>query len=167
MTTDWWERRKRFKYYTVVRNFAKKYAPGARDLLDVGGYQPGYLKEFDWIPTKACVDVDPKSVEGVEMIKDDFLRYKLEKTVDVVLCLQVLEHIVDPVPFARKLLEAGAVTIVSVPYGWPAGSCEGHLHDPVDGIKLEAWMNKAPRESLVVVDEGAARLVAVYVRSDG
>ena len=165
MTDDWAER-KHLNYYRVVRELAKKYAPGAREMLDVGGYQPRYMTEFEWIPTRMCINVDPHAADDLAMSSGDFLTYKLGRTTDLVLCLQVLEHIIAPSLFARRLCEGAAVTIISVAYKWAAGPESGHFHDSIDEEKLDAWTARTPRERVVVKDE-AERLVAVYVRSDG
>lgn len=80
---------------------------------------------------------------------------------DLVLCLQVLEHLQDPETFARKLLDSGRIVIVSVPYQWPAGRNPRHLQDPVSEAKLIGWAGRAPVETRLVRN-GVDRLIAVF-----
>jgi SAM-dependent methyltransferase len=81
---------------------------------------------------------------------------------DAVLCLQVLEHVPDPAPFARKLLATGRAAIVSVPYRWPAGELHSHRHDLVDEAKLREWTGADPIDFALVDDRGRQRLICVY-----
>ena len=70
----------------------------------------------------------------------------------------MLEHIPEPTPFARTLFDCVPVVIVSVPYRWPAGSCDVHVHDPVDERTLGEWIGREPVECEIV----DAHLVAFY-----
>ena len=97
----------------------------------------------------------------VETVVADFRDFEPEGPFDLVLCLQVLEHLARPEPFARKLLQTGRTVIISVPHSWPAGGVESHLQDPVDEAKLRLWTGAEPVETSVV-DDGKQRLVAVY-----
>jgi hypothetical protein len=81
--------------------------------------------------------------------------------VDLVLCLQVLEHLQDPETVARKLLDSGRIVIMSVPYQWPAGRNPRHLQDPVSEVKLIGWAGRAPVETRLVRN-GVDRLIAVF-----
>lgn len=118
-----------------------------------------YLEWFDGFertsietPTRGC------TIDGVRVFHSDFMDWEPDQQYDLVLCLQVLEHIPDPTPFARKLFECGRVVIVSVPYRWEAGACSEHIHDPVDERKLREWMGRKTAEHTVV----DARLMAGY-----
>jgi len=162
MNDTYWEGRKDLQYYRTVREFAEKYCPDGRTLLDVGGgvgLGCRYLEWFDGFertsvetPTNGC------TLDGVRVVNADFLTWEPDRQYDLVLCLQVLEHIPDPIPFARKLFECGRVVIVSVPYRWPTGSCSEHVHDPVDEEKLRGWIGWDPVEDTVA----ESRLVAGY-----
>ncbi len=91
--------------------------------------------------------------------------YRPETYFDLVLCLQVLEHLDNPDAFAQKLLNAGRTVIISVPYRWPQGYCKTHKQDPVDEAKLERWTQRKPVETQIVTN-GKERLIAVY-QDDG
>jgi hypothetical protein len=72
------------------------------------------------------------------------------------MCLQVLEHVEDVEVFAKKLLSLANHVVISVPYMWPAESCDHHCNDPVSDDKLEAWFGMAPTSSSIV-EEPARR----------
>jgi hypothetical protein len=99
---------------------------------------------------------------GVNSIKADFMTYKIDQRFDLVLCLQVLEHLSDPIPFCQKLLSAGRWVIISVPYKWRKGLCRYHKQDPIDESKLLSWSGQEPKTSAIVIDNGLRRLIAVF-----
>ncbi len=162
MNDIYWEGRKDLQYYRTVREFAEKYCPDGKTLLDVGGgvgLGCRYLEWFDGFdrtsvetPTEGC------TLDGVRVIYSDFMDWEPDRKYDLVLCLQVLEHIPDPTLFARKLFNCGHVVILSVPYRWEAGTCNEHIHDPVDEEKLREWIGCASSESLA----SDSRLVEVF-----
>ena len=163
MNDGYWQGRKDLQYYRTVREFAEKYCLDGKTLLDVGGgvgLGCRYLEWFDRFertsvetPTRGC------TLDGVRVIHSDFMDWEPDQKYDLVLCLQVLEHIPDPTPFAHKLFDCGRVVIVSVPYRWEAGTCSEHLHDPVDEEKLRTWVETEPVEASVI----DSRLAAVYI----
>jgi hypothetical protein len=122
------------------------------------------MEWFDWIPDRASLDVQyPVRAQGIRAIKADFITWKPDKTYDLVTCSQVLEHISDAAPFARKLLEIGRQVLVSVPHNWPAGSVPGHIHDPVDQLKVDAWFGRKPDYAMTVREPfGEERLFCCY-----
>jgi hypothetical protein len=66
----------------------------------------------------------------VASITADVMAFEAAAMFDLVLCLQVVEHVPDPAAFIRKLLRTGRVLILSVPHNWAAGRAPGHRHDP-------------------------------------
>ena len=162
MNNTYWEGRKELQYYRTVREFAAKYSPDGKTLLDVGGgvgLGCRYLEWYDEFEERTSVETPTKgcTLDGVRVIHSDFMDWLPDQKYDLVLCLQVLEHIPDPTAFARKLFECGNVVIVSVPYCWKAGVCTSHIHDPVDESKLLKWLGRESIE-MQVID---SRLVAV------
>jgi hypothetical protein len=158
---DYWQERKTMRYYREVIRLARKYAPAARSVLDVGPNGTPLVCELDWIPSKTVIDLASHPIPGATCIQGDFLRYQPPQPFDLVLCLQVLEHVGPAGEFAQKLLEAGRVVIVSVPYCWPAGGCKHHVHDPVDEDKLLGWMQTPFVDHRIIRDRARDRLVAV------
>jgi len=158
---NYWQRRKTMRYYGEVIRLARKYAPAARSVLDVGPNGTPLVCELDWIPSKTVIDLASQQIPGATCIQGDFLRYQPAQPFDLVLCLQVLEHVGPAGEFAQKLRDAGRLVIVSVPYRWPAGSCKHHVQDPVDEDKLRGWMQGPLVEHRVIRDGARERLVAV------
>jgi hypothetical protein len=159
----YWEQRKQLRYYHQVLCFARDYVPDGGRVLDVGGRDCHYITWFDWFDSRQVIDLrQPPTLPGVVSTAGDFMTFEVAEPFDLVLCLQVLEHLEEPEPFCRKLLEAGRRVIISVPYKWRRGMCRYHKQDPVDEDKLLLWTGQAPTASAIVADNGLRRLVAVY-----
>lgn len=76
-------------------------------------------------------------------------------------CLQVLEHVKQPEPFAAALFAAARrAVIISVPWEWPAGYCASHVQDPVVDTKLYGWTHRRPTVKKIVGEP--ARAVLLY-----
>jgi len=159
---DPWEQRKHFKYYGEVVRLARAHVPDGKQVLDVGPGRSDMLERLDWFERRVAVDRSyaPRRA-GVETVIADFLDYRPDTRFDLVLCLEVLEHLEDPGPFARKLLASGRTVIISVPYRWPPGTWATHRQDPVDEVKLLGWTGRAPVATSIVAD-GRERLISVY-----
>lgn len=151
------------RYYSQVLALARLHAPGGGSVLDVGGRDCEYIAWFDWFRRKVVLDLKPPPPRpGVETVAGDFLAWQPDAVFDLVLCLQVLEHLADPASFCRKLLATGRVLIISAPYRWPRGQCRYHLQDPVDEAKLLGWAGRPAVELTTVRDGSLARLIAVF-----
>ena len=160
---SYWRERQTMRYYAQVLAFARRYAPEGGSVIDVGGRDCEYIQWFDWFERKVVIDLKPPPASpGVETLAGDFLEFQPGVCFDLVLCLQVLEHLQEPAEFCRKLLQTGRTVIVSVPYRWPRGLCKYHVQDPVDEIKLRGWAGRSPRDSAIVRDGNRERLVAVF-----
>jgi len=155
------------RYYKRTVKLAKRAAPWARSVLDVGSSNTEYIRRLDWIPHRVRIDVLPlRPLEGVTDTQADFMTYRPDRTYDLVLCLQVIEHVEDPTGFCRRLLAAGKIVIISVPYRWPAGAKDDHPHDPVDPAKLQSWTGRKPLGQEIVREfEGpmGGRLLTLYM----
>jgi len=149
------------EYYKHVRRLLEA-SPGD-SLIDIGcadtpvatwgDFEERFALNRDFLP----------ELPGVTGIHADFMAHPLDGPYDTVTCLQVLERIPDPEPFAKKLLSiTGRRLIVSVPWGWPEGACKHHCQDPVDDSKMLAWFGKEPVHKAVLVDSGMARAVWVF-----
>jgi hypothetical protein len=151
-------------YYREVVRLALAHAPDARSVIDVGSMNSPFILRFDWIPEKASLDLYKQGrLRRVKNIKVDFLTWQPDRVYELVLCLQVLEHLDEPAPFARKLLACGRRVIVSVPYCWPPGHEPSHVQDPVDEAKVAAWLGRPWIEHLIAreADDPFARLIVV------
>lgn len=159
---DYWEERKTLDYYKKVIKLAKKHAPDAKSVIDVGTHVSQTLTRLDWIPDKTAVDLKHlPEVPDARNIQCDFMKFEPEQEYDLVLCLQVLEHLDLPELFTDKLLKIGRKVIISVPYKWPKGQCKYHVQDPVDEDKLLNWTRRSWIE-MVIAHDRAKRMVAVF-----
>lgn len=159
----YWDARRGFRYYDEVVRLGRRHAPGGGAALDVGAHETRLLQRLEWFERRVALDatrVEPG--DGVEGIVADFNGFEPRERFDLVLCLQVLEHLERPRPFARKLLATAPTAIVSVPHRWPPWTTAEHLHDPVDAAKLRGWTGRDPVETSIVEDLGMERLIAVY-----
>jgi Methyltransferase domain len=160
---SYWETRRDLRYYREVVRLAQAHVSAGGSVLDVGANETEVLERLEWFERRVALDVDeiPRRA-GVETVTADFIEFEPEERFDLILCLQVLEHLERPEVFARKLLAAGQTTIISVPNEWPGWVTEEHVHDPVDDSKLRAWTGRDPTETSIVEDLEMERLIAVY-----
>jgi hypothetical protein len=165
----YWESRKHLLYNLAVQSLAAELGKTARSALDVGSWGCPSLEWLPNVPRRVSVDIDvPYSSPTVEGIKTDFFTWTPKERFDLVMCLQVLEHIERADAFAQKLLAVGDTVIVSVPYKWKPGRVRGHVQDPVDEAKLRSWFRREPNFSFVCreITTDAHRLVVVYEPGD-
>jgi hypothetical protein len=159
----YWEQRRGFRYYREVVELAGRHVPGGGAALDVGARGTEVLARLDWFQRRIALDLEPvPSAPGIETAVADFRAYEPPPGLNLVLCLQVLEHLEHPAPFARRVLAAAPTAIVSVPYLWPGWVTDEHVQDPVDEAKLAAWTGVEPAECRIVEDLEMKRLIAVY-----
>ena len=166
----YWQGRTDLMYYKYFFALMRCVAKDAVSLIDVGTGNSGYLEWLDWIPQKDSVDIRvPYESENVRGIKGDIHKLPLMRY-DVCTCLQVLEHIPDPRTFAARLLELGSLVIISVPYNWPANKTKGHIHDPVDEVKIESWFGRKPNYNFVAKElfltQNSARMFSIFDPAD-
>lgn len=148
---DYWGGRANLMYYRYVDYIVRGVGSEVRSLLDVGSSNAAYIENFTWIPQKTALDISqPYHSENVQSIEADFLTYEIAHRFELVLCLQVLEHIGDAETFAKKLFQAGERVLISVPYLWEAGSSKEHIQDPVSSEKLKSWTGRDPDYSIIV-----------------
>jgi hypothetical protein len=163
-SSSYWGDRQNLIYYKVVYQYVSVVGRQARSLIDVGSASARYIQWMTWIPDRAILDIKiPNKPVGITSLEFDFYNYIPGRSYDVALCLQVLEHVSDPLEFCSKLKQVSDNLIVSVPFKWPGGSV-GHRHDPVDLEKLWSWMRIPPNNSVIVQEPflGSPRLVAYY-----
>lgn len=164
---EYWQERFDLIYYQAVDFIVRSIGTDARSIIDVGSGNCPYLEWFHWIDRKVSIDIiAPYSSDNVEPIRANILDHEFEEKFDIGTCLQVLEHVDDPGPFARRLLELTDRLIVSVPYKWPEGKTKGHVQDPVDEDKLEGWFGRPPNYQMIVQEPlglaKARRLIAIF-----
>lgn len=159
----YWDKRRQMLYYKAIFQVVSVVGKEARSIIDIGSAETDYVSWFGWIGEKAQLNLGfTGQLPGVERISTDFLSWEDERTFDVALCLQVLEHVPDPAAFCDRLQRTARRLVISVPYKW-GGNAPGHIHDPVDESKLQGWMGRKPNYSMIVREPfGPARLIAYY-----
>ncbi len=155
---DYWQRRQGLNYYRRVRELCDAIKPHHESIVDIGSNGCPQLDWFPTVPRRVSIDlVMPYQGKGIESVTGDFLSYVPADRFDLGLCLQVLEHIEDPAPFARHILTVSRHAVVSVPYLWPEGATVWHCQDPVDEAKMQTWFGRAPDYSEIVAEESKSR----------
>lgn len=149
-------------YYTVVREMLDNLGQYP-SILDVGCWDTPVAAWGQFLYRWSLDTRRRPPITGVQAIMGSWPDYAAYfPPMSVVTCLQTLEHIVDAGPFAAALFDlATDYVIISVPYKWPAGQCEHHVHDPIDLRKLERITGRDPVE-FVITAAPARRLIARY-----
>lgn len=164
MPADYWRARSHMEYYAEVRRWIEELsAKGLGSILDVGGYDTPVVT-WGKFRRRYTIDAvrDPK-FPGVRSDVGDFMQWTAPERMDVVVCCQVIEHIVEAEAFGARLLRTGKNVIVSVPYCWPAGREPSHVHDPIDVHKLARFMSgRRPDRARIVADGKSRRLVGLW-----
>lgn len=159
---SYYESRKTFNYYTKVNEILGNIK--FKTIIDIGSRKSPILEKIPSDIEKAALDVIPikSGSDDIKQHTGDFYTWTPDKIYDVVLCLQVLEHLDNPKLFTRKLFETGKKVIISVPYKWKKGFCKYHVQDPVDEDKIYSWTQKTPTSSYIIEDRGVKRLICTY-----
>jgi 2-polyprenyl-3-methyl-5-hydroxy-6-metoxy-1,4-benzoquinol methylase len=153
--------RKEFHYYKKVKEILE--GLHLSSIIDIGCRKSPMMKGLGKNVYKAMLDIQEiPPIDGINMIRADFYTWKPDRKYDVVLCLQVLEHLDKPKKFAQKLLQVGKTVIISVPYKWKKGSCKYHTQDPVDESKIKGWVGRDPDEQYIITDNNRKRIICVY-----
>ena len=166
-TGAYWRKRESLLYYQYLRQILDFMAIPGATMVDVGSGNSPYLDWFDWASYRLSVDIQsPYQSNKVEAVTADILKYRFATRYDFCLCLQVLEHLKEPEPFARRLFEIGKITIISVPYKWPRGLVKWHAQDPVDRERLRNWTGRSADYEIIVEEPMKARchqrLISIY-----
>lgn len=179
--------RSRLRYYDAAMAMMLPFTANATSAVEVGCVKPAFVRHLSWVERKVCVapyfaaykgldlDASDDDDDDVEYVEADFLTWRGQEyddddddgIFDVAMSLQVLEHVVDPGAFMKKLLGTARVVVVSVPYMW--ADCKtkcNHRHHMITADTLKTWSGNATPAVEIIVRErrnGAARLIAVYV----
>lgn len=166
---NYWNKRKHLRYYSAVREMVQQYAPEAQSLLDVGTGPTLYLNEYQ-IPEIVVVDKDQWAIHRqlkpfVQVApRQKFEEYESDRTFDVVMCLQCLEHIdaqARPVFIEKLQKHCNGILLISLPYKWSGTKLKGH--NGIDEAVIKSWMGEDPVASRIVTeDNGGQRIINIY-----
>jgi len=161
----YWDKRRHWAYHQVAMGMvrAEHAIRPCRTVLDVGGKDCEYILCCD-IQKKTRLDVErQQELLGVTDWCGDFNTAVFTEPFDVVVCLEVLEHIPNARWFAQRLLRlATRLVVISAPFCWQAGAEPAHVHDPIDLAKLMDWTGRACDTHQIVGASAAKFLVAEY-----
>lgn len=160
---SFYETRKHLEYFAVVREMLESLG-SLGSVCDIGCLDSPVATWGDFDQRWTIDHRERPAISGVRQIVGEWPDCaSLLPIVDVVTCLQVLEHLDDPKPFCAALFAAARqAVIVSVPWGWPAGLCTSHVQDPVDAAKLDGWTGREPTRLEIIGTP--ARAVGLYRR---
>lgn len=159
-----WNTRSALNYYRTVRQWLDDLGP-LDSLIDVGCLDTPVAT---WGTARHRYALDRWRVPqlpGVVGIRADWLAWQPPHRFELAICLQVIEHIAHEQvgPFVDKLFAAADLQIISVPWQWPVGACEYHVHDPIDEAKfLQLCGGRRPRRKQIIRDGTCERLVALF-----
>lgn len=159
----YYNERKESNYYKkvveLVNNFNK-----ITSIIDIGGRRSPVLENLNKSIYRCSLDIQPikEFSKEIHLITANFYTWIPDKKYDIILCLQVLEHLDNPREFAQKLFSVGKIVIISVPYKWPKGFCKYHVQDPVDEKLIKAWVDREPTMSYIISDKNVERIICVY-----
>lgn len=112
------------RYYDVLFLLALKYGAEAKSIIEVGCASDPLVQYFDWIEERVCVapyfikyhsstkNSSAKTSDKIRKVTADFMEYHLPNNgtkFDLLLCNQVVEHIVDAAPFVKKLIDSAKI----------------------------------------------------------
>jgi hypothetical protein len=148
---SYWKPREHLEYYAVVRQMLESFG-ALGSIADVGCADTPVATWGDF-DCRYSVDRRERPVlSGVLQIVGSWPGCAaLLPVVDVVTCLQVLEHLDEPEPFCAALFTAAREgVILSVPWEWRAGIEPGHKQDPVGDSRLWEWTGRRPAVKKIV-----------------
>ncbi len=160
----YWLARSESLYYKYVDFVMRTVAVDAKTMIDVGTGNCPYQEWWPWLTERVSIDIRaPYSSPNVRAIKANILDYQFDKQFDICTCMQVLEHVDNPPPFAQRLFDLGEIVIITVPFMWKPGS-KGHVQDPVSSEKLQSWVGRKPNHEMIVTEPftSVSRLIAIY-----
>lgn len=102
------------------------------------------------------------NVTGVEFRQADIFSLEIDRSFDLVISNQTIEHVADAGGFARRLCDIGSVCLVSTTYLVPHGEIEGHIQDPIDFDKFVGWFPRPPKAVSVFYEKPYNNIVGVF-----
>lgn len=154
------------RYYQVIRRWIESFGDSGT-IVDVGNAGTSVV-EFGTFARRIVVDLRPMPDRpGIEQVTGDFATVDLPVTrADVVTCCQVIEHLRDDQirPFVDRLFSLGRRVIITLPFRWPAGTCQSHKQDPIDLAKFLAIVGREPKKFELVRDGRVRRIVSLFDR---
>lgn len=164
---NYWNKRRKMLYYKKIIEIINKIKPDS--ILDVGNGGCPYI-ENNFSSVINTIDTENAyASDKVKSIICDFMLWDSNLVYDLVVCSQVIEHILNPNEFVKKLFKHGRTILISVPYKWPEGTEKEHIHDPIDESKIFSWVGFNPGESHIITEnvrnksrKDISRIICLY-----
>lgn len=112
-----------------------------KKIADIGSFLPVYMKILcdKYKPTKChayelnenVIEISPYYAKNIDLFKCNYFEEKIEEY-DVIFCMQVLEHQIDPVGSFKAILDGlvrGGIAMFTVPDGRKDNVDAGNLSD--------------------------------------
>ena len=163
---QYWLKRCEYTYMHIARKMMGLLGASALTALDVGSNRTPVVMSF---PARRRYSVDmgaPYHKQGVIGVSSDYLKWVAPEPINIASCLQVLEHIPDPAPFAQKLLADAEVVIASVPHMERPRANPGHLHSMISPETFASWFGRPPNFLYIARElSGDERMIGVWDRT--
>ncbi|MCK9319664.1 hypothetical protein [Methanoculleus sp.] len=145
----------RWDYFDIVINMAKKIEP--KSVLEVGTGGCKLIEESKVVDISNSNNGFTYNVDYLIDITKDL--HKIEKRFDLIICLQVLEHLEGKENKTfNELYEMTDNLIISVPYLWTSKAEISHYN--ITDEKIKEWTsNKTPTEQVVVGDSHKRKII--------
>jgi len=169
---DYYHKQQQCEYYDIVNALIADLVdadPTLQSIIDVGCWKSRELERWN-VKHKTAFDFwEMPEFSGAECIQGDLTTYNfLKQEWDIVVCLQVLEHIKKvELAIANLFSIASSYVIISLPYKWPKGKEPGHVHDPIDSEKLLDWFAQIKpiwHISSAMLCDDKSRIIYVFKR---
>jgi hypothetical protein len=142
--------------YKAAARLARKYAPVAPTVLDVGPCRPPIQDLLGWVVSATVVDLaEPFPASGPGDRDEDVLRLLPAGRFGLVFCLHALDQVSHPGRLLQKLLTLGEEVIVSL-------ACPEVDGRPPAEVRLQLWAGRRWLESEVLPDVEGMRRVAIF-----
>ena len=160
-SSKYFESRKDLKYYKKIQEILRELSFSS--IIDIGSRKSPVFETLNKDIYAISLDKDLVYEDKDNFICADFNTWIPNRKYDVVLCLQVLEHLDDPFKFTQKLFDTGNIIIISVPYKWKKGLCKEHVQDPVDETLIKQWTMRMPSQQFIIKENNnVERIICCY-----
>jgi len=162
--------RKDHQYYRDAWCAVRFLGEGARSIVDVGSSYPPFLLSTDWIPEREIISkyfpgnerpcgaaTHCMLQDGIQANVEDFYKWQPTKTYDVVLSMQVVEHVDNPTRFMRKILKTGRTVVFTVPFLWEDEHMKFHKHHKISLEDMRKWAGKHEDHFHISEDSGKGK----------
>ena len=173
--SHYWTTRINFNYYKRVNYLLdnlinNEYKDSHPSIIDIGSRDTEVI--FNYRGDKTLLDIkncynkaQTNKIQelGINFIQDSIYTYTPNRTYDIALCLQTLEHLDDPALAFQKVLGMSKYSIISLPYKWEPDYEDGSNHSQhlVDENIIQQWSNKEPIESYKESESSKPDLVRI------